>query len=128
MSATRCKNCGLTNFPDAFVCKRCGNPLRSPQKEKPPVRFSFYAFLAFAVLGLIVYYSVGGFESSLDQVNAAEANRMAIPSKDNPNNLSRSEYDRQRAAQYAGAVKSSNSLSENQKHNEDLQKAMQPQQ
>jgi hypothetical protein len=92
------------------------------------VRFSFYAFLAFAVLGLIVYYSVGGFENSLDQVNAAEANRMAIQSKGNPNNLSRSEYDRQRAAQYAGAVKSSNSLSENQKHNEDLQKAMQPQQ
>jgi hypothetical protein len=127
MSSIRCKNCGLTNFVEAIVCKRCGIPLRTPEKPKPPVRFSFYALLAFAVVGLIVYYSIGGLESSFDQVNATESNQQALQHKENPAGLSRTEYDRQRSNQYGGAVRNSNSLSETQKHNEDLQKAMQTQ-
>jgi hypothetical protein len=124
MSSIRCKYCGLTNFVDAVVCKRCGNPLRRPETKKPPVRFSFYSLLVFAVVGVVVYYAIGGFESSMSKVNADEANQQAIQQKDNPNGLSRSEYDKQRAGQYGGAVRNSNSLNEAQKHNEELKKAM----
>jgi hypothetical protein len=107
------------------VCKRCGNPLQRPNKEKTPVRFSFYTLLAFAVVGVVIYYAFGGFENSLDKVNRDEANQGAVQRKDNPNGLSRSEYDKQRAGQYGVAVRNSNSLSEAERHNEELKKAMQ---
>ena len=125
MSSIRCKYCGLTNFADAVICKRCGNQLRRPDKRKPPVRFSFYSLLVFAVVGVIVYYAIGGFENSFDKVNADEANQKALQRKDNPNGLSKSEYERQRAVQYGGAVRNSNSLSEADKHNQELKRAMQ---
>ena len=124
MSSIRCKYCGLTNFVDAVVCKRCGNPLRQPTKEKPPVRFSFYALLAFAVVGVIVYYSIGGFETAINQVNLDEAHQQDQRRAENPNNLSRSEYDRQRANSYGNAVRASNSLAVAQDHNQQLEKAI----
>jgi hypothetical protein len=125
MSSIRCKYCGLTNFADAVVCKRCGNPLRKPDGQKPPVRFSIYTLLAIAVVGVVVYYSIGGFENAFDKVNADEAHQQDLRRAENPNNLSRSEFDRQRANQFSNAVRTSNSLSQADKHNEELKKAMQ---
>jgi ribosomal protein L40E len=124
MSSIRCKYCGLTNFVDAVVCKRCGNPPWRPEAKKPPVRFSFYTLLVFAIVGVVIYYAIGGFESSMSKVNADEASRQAVQQRDDPNGLPRSEYDKQRAGQYGGAVRNSNSLNEAQKHNEELKKAI----
>lgn len=124
MSSIRCKYCGLTNFADAVVCKRCGNPLRQPTKQKPPVRFSFYALLAFAVVGVIVYYSIGGFENAITDVNLDESHYKDRQRAENPNNLSRQELDRQRANSYGNAVKASNSLAVAQGHNQELEKAI----
>ena len=124
MSSIRCKYCGLTNFADAVVCKRCGNPLRQPNKQKPPVRFSIYTLLAFVVVGAIVYYSVNGFENAFDKVNADEAHEQSVRKAENPNNLSRSDLDRQRANSYGNAVRASNSLAVAQDHNQELEKAI----
>lgn len=124
MSSIRCKYCGLTNFADAFICKRCGNQLRRPDKQKPPVRFSFFALLAFAVVGVIVYYSIGGFESAFNKVDFDEAHERDVRRAENPNNLSRSEYDRQRANSFGNAVRNSNSLAVAQDHNQQLEKAI----
>lgn len=124
MSSMRCKYCGLTNFADAVVCKRCGNPLRQPTKQKPPVRFSLYTLLAFAVVGMIVYYSIGGFETAFEKVNADEAHQRDVRLAENPNNLSRSEYDRQRANSFGNSVRASNSLAVAQDHNQTLEKAI----
>src|SRR5215831_13588088 len=110
MSSIRCKYCGLTNFAEAIVCKRCGNPLRQPTKQKPPVRFSFYTLLVFAIVGAIVYYSIGGFENAIDQVNLGEAHQQDQRRAENPNNLSKSQYDQQRANSFGAAVRNSNSL------------------
>jgi hypothetical protein len=88
-------------------------------------RISLVSLLAFAVLAYLAYYMFGGFEQSLERVNSAEANRMAMQAKDNPNNLSRSQYDRQRAGQYGGAVQNSNSLAEARSHNEEVRQLMQ---
>ena len=124
MSSIRCKYCGLANFVDALVCKRCGNQLKQPDKKKPPVRFSIYSLLTFAVVGLIVYYAIGGFENSMDKVNADEKHQQDVRRAENPNNLSRPEYVRQRANSFVGVVSNSNSLSEAQRHNAELQKAI----
>jgi hypothetical protein len=117
----------LTNFADAFECKRCGRQLaaaRGSNRQRPPARFSFVSLLIFAAVALLVYYMMGGFEQKMAQINANEANRMAMQKKDPDAGLSRTEYDQKRSGQYGTAVQSSNSLAENQKHNDDVQKAM----
>ena len=107
-----------------MACARCGSSLMKRSKQRRPRRFGILSMAAFAAVVVVLYYAFGGFERSLNDVNTKEANRMALQSKDNPNNLSRSEYERQRANQYGGAVRNSNSLSENQKHNDEIQNTM----
>ncbi|HEY2867420.1 MAG TPA: hypothetical protein VGJ02_10040 [Pyrinomonadaceae bacterium] len=126
MSSIRCKYCDLTNFADAFECKRCGKPFagRVVKGQRSPRRFSYVSLLIFAAVALLVYYMMGGFEQKMAQVNANEADRIATQKKDPDAGLSRSEYDQKRSGQYGTAVQSSNSLQENQKHNDDVQKAM----
>lgn len=88
------------------------------------MRFSFYALLAFAVVGVIVYYSIGGFENAITDVNLDESHYKDRQGAENPNNLSRQELDRQRANSYGNAVKASNSLAVAQGHNQELEKAI----
>ena len=57
----------------------------------------------------------------MDGINANESNRAAANAKDNPNGLSRTEYDRQRAGKYAIAMQNSNNLGEAQRHNQDIE-------
>jgi len=123
MNSIRCKQCGLSNFPDASSCKRCGSSLwkAKPNSSQNRHVFSILSLLIFAIVAAIVYYAVGGFERSMDGINAEEANRSAANAKDNPNGLSRSEYDRQRASQFSTAIRNSNNLSEAQRHNQDIE-------
>ena len=124
MSSIRCKYCGLANFTDALACKRCGNPLKQLDKKKAPVRFSIYSLLTFAVVGVIVYYAIGGFENSIDKVNIDEKHQEDLRRAENPNNLSRSDLGRQRANSFVGVVSNSNSMMEAQRHNAELDKAI----
>lgn len=123
MNSIRCKHCGLSNFPDASSCKRCGSSIRKAKSNANQNRhlFSIISLLIFAIVAAIVYYAVGGFERSMDGINANEANRAAANAKDNPNGLSRTEYDRQRAGKYAIAVQNSNNLSQAQRHNQEIE-------
>ena len=124
MSSIRCKYCGLANFTDALACKRCGNPLKQPDKKKAPIRFSFYSLLTFAIVGVIVYYAVGGFENTMDKVNSDEKHRQDLRRAENPNNLSESDLRRQRANSFVGVVSNSNSMVQAQRHNAELDKAI----
>src|SRR2546423_1441353 len=127
MSSIKCKYCGLTNFADAMQCKRCGNHLASDPKgkhQKSPRRFSLMSLLVYAGVAVLVYYMMGGFEQTMSQVNANEANRVASQQKDPDAGLSRTQSDQKRSGTYGAAVQNSNSFSENQKHNDDIQKAM----
>ena len=125
MSSVRCKNCGLSNFPHEDECARCGNWLSKPKKkEKTPRRFSLFSLVAFGVVGVIVYYAFGDFQKYMEEINNNEANRLATEAKDNPNRLSKSEYERQRAAQYSKAVANSGDLNEAKKRDAQTQKAM----
>ena len=127
MSSIRCKYCGLTNFADAFECKRCGRPLgasRNSKRQRPPARFSYISLLIFAGVALLVYYMMGGFEQQMAQINGNEANRIATQKKDPAAGLSRTEADQKRSGQYGSVIQNSNSLQQNQEHNDDVQKAM----
>jgi hypothetical protein len=124
MNSIKCKYCELPNFADAMACKRCGNRLHM-YKDKRPRRYSVLSLLTFAGLAVLAYYMFGGFESSMNEINAIEANRIAANGKDSAAGMNRSESDRQRAGQYGGAVRNSNSLAVAQKHNAELQKTMQ---
>ena len=123
MNSIRCKQCGLSNFPDAVSCNRCGSSLRKgkPNSNQSRHLSAIISLLIFAIVAAIVYYAVGGFERSMDGINANESNRAAANAKDNPNGLSRTEYDRQRAGKYAIAMQNSNNLGEAQRHNQDIE-------
>jgi hypothetical protein len=129
MGSIKCKNCGLTNFSDAHVCKRCNEPFgQKPKakKEKAPRSFSYVSLIAFAVVAIVIYYAYFGMQTSMHEVDANEANRLASqPKQTEPAGLSRSEYDRQHANQVGSAIQNNNSFSQNQSHNDDIQKAMQ---
>lgn len=127
MSSVKCKYCGLANFTDAVICARCKTSLHQAatiKKQRAPRSFSYVTVLIFAAVAVVLYYMAGGFQTSMNQVNANDANRVASQPKDPDAGLSRTEYDKKRAGQYGGAVQNSNSFSENQKHNEDIQKMM----
>lgn len=124
MGSKKCKYCGLTNFANAPVCKRCGNPLLRPDKKRRRPRMSLGSLLIIAAAVAFLYYSYGGFQQSLENVSKAEAEHLATQTKDNPNGLSRSEYERQRANQYGTAVQNSNSLNESQRHHNEIENAM----
>jgi len=129
MKSIKCKNCGLTNFASEMECRRCGNVFAAPNKtkrEKTPSRFSLSSLLFLTVIGAIVYYIFTGAESSVEQVNANEAKRVASQPAGHPAaGLSRTQYDQQRAGTYAGAVKNSSSLDAHQQHINQTEKTMQ---
>ena len=124
MNSIKCKKCSVMNFSDAVVCARCGAYLlrMSSEKEKPKLRFSFAALLAFAIVGAILYYIYDGLQKSMDEVNAREANRTAVQPRQTPSGLTRTESERQHSSQVGTAIQNSNSLSQTQKHNEEIRK------
>src|SRR4030095_8964577 len=130
MNSIKCKNCGLTNFPNDPECRRCGNSfLKSPKakKEKTPTRFSVWTLLLLAFFTALAYYVYTGTLQSMEQVNTNEAKRTASQPAERPvaPGLSRSEYDKQKTQTYAGAVRDSQSLADHNKHIQETEKVMQ---
>jgi hypothetical protein len=82
------------------------------------------------MVGLLVgllYYFYSGTQSSIEKVNADEAQRVASQPAERPvtPGLSRTQYDQQKAGTYGNAVKNSSSLAAHQQHIDDSQKIMQ---
>ncbi len=130
MNSIQCKNCGLKNFSTEAECRRCGYSFLKPTKTKSgdrPKRFSLGSLLIVAVLAGLAYYIYSGTQSSVQQINANDAKRVAsqpAAQRAEPG-LSRSEYDRQRSMTYGEAVKNSSSLAAHQQHINETEKAMQ---
>lgn len=122
MNSMKCKSCGLVNFSTDDVCRRCAGPLSSAVNRggRLPRRISITPILLVAVVGIAAYY----FYGSSTGVPSGNANLGTTTDPQAPA-LSRTEYDRARAAQYKNAVANSNSFTQSQKHNEDLHRAMQ---
>ncbi|MGQ0540625.1 MAG: hypothetical protein ACT4O9_02090 [Blastocatellia bacterium] len=61
----------------------------------------------------------------MSEINANDAKRVASQPTQPPLGLSRTEYDRQRAANVGNAIKDNPSFAAQKKHNEETQKIMQ---
>ena len=130
MNSIKCKNCGLTNFPNDPECRRCGYSfLKSAKTKDKKIRggFSVWTLLLFALFAGIGYYFYTGTQASVQKVNADEANRAASEPTERPlaPGSARSEYDRQKKQTYAGAVRDSQSLADHNKQIQRTEKMMQ---
>lgn len=134
MSSNKCSKCGLVNSFSATTCKRCGDALAAMRpgstyspREAAKRSSYLYTLLFLALIAGCAYYLFNGFEQSYEKINASESNRLAAQPKTTPQPLtSRSEYDRGRTEPYKNAVANSPGLAASQKHNEDVNKLMQP--
>jgi hypothetical protein len=130
MNVLKCKNCGLSNFPSDFECRRCGFSLLQsgkPKKEKNPRSWSLGTLLMITIIGALAYYVFTGTEESIKQVTAEQTNAAVSKPAERPfaPGASRTEYDRQKTQTYAGAVRESQSLADHDKHIQETEKTMQ---
>ena len=130
MKSIKCKNCGLSNFPSDFACRRCGFSLLSApksKKEKSPRSWSLGTLLMIAIVGGLAYYVFTGTEESLNQVTNEQKHRAGAKPAERPlgPGSTRNEYDRQKTQTYAGAVRDSKSLSDHNKHVQETEKTIQ---
>ena len=131
MNSLKCSNCGLTNFPDVFDCRRCGESLFSTRQQKKrtqtPRWLSVWSLLMIALVLGVVYYFYQGVQREMEEIDVNEAQRMSKQPKERPltSGQSRAEYDRQRAAESGNAVTNSQGLKTAQRHNAVTQAAMQ---
>lgn len=129
MNSIKCNNCGLKNFASDIECRRCGFSFVQAalkKRQRPPRRFSIWSLLMIAgVLG-VVYYFYSGVQTSVDEITASEAKRVASqPAAQPTQGLSRTQHDQQRAGHYGDAVKNSQSLNAHQKRVEETEKTVQ---
>ena len=101
MNSIKCKNCGLTNFPNDPECRRCRYSfLKAAKTKDKKIRggFSIWTLLMLALFGGLAYYFYSGTQSAMKQVNANEAKRAASEPEERPlaPGLSRTEYDRKK--------------------------------
>ena len=59
-------------------------PLEQFEEEKAAGEVFVLLVLTFAVVGVIVYYAIGGFESSIDKVNADEKHQAGSAANGKP--------------------------------------------
>jgi hypothetical protein len=126
MNSIKCKNCGLSNFASESECRRCGNPFsQSPQRDKPPRRYSLASLLIFAAVAGGLYYIFIGMQRSVSEVTANDENRVASqPVQQGLSGDSRTTLDRQRANHIGNVMNVSPSLDAHQRRVEESQKMM----
>ena len=124
MSSSKCSSCGLVNLSSDHFCRRCqaeiniNKPKGKPIGPRDAARRSspFYSLLALTLVGAAGWYIYHGMERSVEQVQANDQKRIANQVKQNPEGLSRTQYDQQRAGQYGNAIQNSPGLSASQSH------------
>jgi hypothetical protein len=130
MNSIKCKKCGLSNFASEVECRRCrtlfADAATKRRIEKKPRRFGVLSIAFFVLVAGILYYAYNGVQNSMNEINSSETNRIATqPLQQQTPGLSRTEYDRQRAAQVGNSLKENPSFAAQKQHNEETQKLMQ---
>ena len=126
MNTLKCRKCGLANFAEAVLCRRCSAALfssTSVKKEKRPRRFSIVSLAVYAALIYGGYYLYQDAKRSFEEVNNNDAYRVGTD-KQQQSGLSRKEQDRRRADNYGNAVKDNPSFEAKRKQEEQTKKAM----
>jgi preprotein translocase subunit SecG len=119
-------------------CRRCGGKIggenmrsNSPRGPRDAAKKStwLYTILFIAVIIAAASYLFSGIEKSYNEVNVNELNRKASQPKPTSDGLgTRTEQDQKQAGQYKNAVANSPGLAESQKHFDETQKLMHPEQ
>lgn len=122
----------MVNLSSDHDCRRCGNDLgtrfltssqRIGPREAAKSSSWLYTLLFLAVIGGGAYYIFYGVEKSYDDVKVNEEKRLGSQPTDGLS--TRSEYEQRQKQNYKTAISNSQGLAESQKHNEEVQKAMQ---
>jgi hypothetical protein len=71
------------------------------------------------------YYFYTGVDDKVEQINTNEAHRITVQKPDDSKGLSRTEYDRRRAANVGDAIKQNPGLEAQTKQQEETQRIMQ---
>jgi hypothetical protein len=132
MNSIKCPSCSLVNLESDFQCRRCGSDLvppaaaryGSPRRQKKGV--SIFSIILIGGAIAFVVWAYTSIKKEMSEVDAFEASRPAPQQKNAATFTSRSEEQKARTDAYANAVQNSPGLAESQKHNAELQKAMQP--
>lgn len=61
MTNVKCAECGLINWPDAMICKRCGSSLVHPSQPQPPVLTWYRVYCVLMALLYLVFVAAGIF-------------------------------------------------------------------
>ena len=128
MNSTKCKTCGLFNFPEEYTCRRCGSSLiRQANKSKAsrPRRFSISGFVIVAFVAGFAYYAYYGLQKEADEIYANEMKRVEQQKSDRTAGLSRSEYEKHRSGAYGSAIQNSNSLAAHDQRIRETERMMQ---
>lgn len=128
MNSTKCKACGLSNFPNEPVCRRCEGDLYGNGSAFVNTSFSLGRYLPLVIVAGIVgagYYFYIGVDDKVEQINTNEAHRITVQKPDDSQGLSRTEYDRRRAANVGDAIQQNPGLEAQKKQQEETQRIMQ---
>lgn len=128
MNSIKCKNCGLSNFPNEAVCRRCGGDLHARAIVARGSSASFGRYVPLLFIALVVgavYYFYSGVAQDADQVNATRSKPPAVHTPQPSQGLSRTEYDRQRAANVGDAIRQNPGLEAQKKQQQETQRIMQ---
>ena len=135
MNSIKCPHCSLVNLDTDFVCRRCGSDLFPAAKldktygsgKGPKKGISIFSIILIGGVVAFFVYAYTGIQKEMNAIDATEAGRQAAQPANNPGFTSRDDAEKKRTGSFANAVQNSQGLAESQKHNEELQKAMQPQ-
>lgn len=128
MNSTKCKACGLSNFPNEPNCRRCGGNLYGSGSASANTSFSFGRYLPLVIVAGIIgagYYFYTGSNDKVEQTNMNEAHKITVQKPDDSQGLSRTEYDQRRAANVGDAIKQNPGLEAQKKQQEETQRIMQ---
>ena len=138
MNRMKCRYCELVNAVTDSSCRRCGEKIDgrnsvkiAPRGPREAAKKSswLYTILFLGLIGAAWTYLFNGVERSYENVKTTDGIRVANQVKPQPERLSsRSEQDQKRVGQYKNALANSPDLATSQKHNEEVQKLMQPDQ
>ena len=128
MRSTKCKNCGLFNFPEEDICRRCGSSLirqANKSKAKRPRPFSISGLVIVAFVAGFAYYAYYGLQKEADEIYANDMKRIEQQKSIRTAGSSRSEYEKHRSGAYSTAIQNSNSLAAHDQRIRDTERMMQ---
>ena len=128
MNSIKCKNCSLSNFPNDALCRRCGHELQGGACVSGGSSFTLGRYIPLLLIAGVVgagYYFYIGTGEAVGPSKIPESKPPVIQTPATSQGLSRTEHDRQRAANVGDAIRQNPGLEAQKKQQEETQRVMQ---